>query len=93
MREHEAFACFFVYLLSAADQFFVACRWQGKGVAEVGVCAAGPRKGDVVVRVDAKYFRPTEVELLLGNPTKAKNLLHWDPFATSLQVRVSSLSL
>jgi GDPmannose 4,6-dehydratase len=52
----------------------VALDWRGTGVTEEGVCRA---TGRVVVSVDPTYFRPTEVDLLLGNPTKAKNLLGW----------------
>ena len=50
--------------------------WSGKEVDEVGRNA---KTGDVVVRVDPKYFRPTEVDLLLGDPSKAKNELGWTP--------------
>jgi GDPmannose 4,6-dehydratase len=50
-------------------------RWQGKGVNEVGY----DQKGRAVVRVDPRYFRPTEVEALLGDPTKAKEKLGWKP--------------
>ncbi|MER9425429.1 GDP-mannose 4,6-dehydratase [Mesorhizobium sp. M0317] len=49
-------------------------RWQGSGVDEVGVDAGS---GAVVVRVDPRYFRPTEVDLLLGDPAKAKARLGW----------------
>jgi len=49
--------------------------WEGEGVDEVGVDA---ESGEVLVRVDEKYFRPTEVELLLGDPTKAKEVLGWE---------------
>ena len=48
--------------------------WRGSGVSEVGVDAAS---GVVLVRVDEKYFRPAEVEVLLGDPTKAENELGW----------------
>lgn len=48
-------------------------RWEGKGVDEVGI----DEKGVVRVRVDPSYFRPTEVDLLLGDPTKIKNALGW----------------
>ncbi|MGH1480281.1 MAG: GDP-mannose 4,6-dehydratase [Geminicoccales bacterium] len=48
--------------------------WKGKGVEEVGV---DNRSGNELVRVDPKYFRPTEVELLLGDPTKARQKLGW----------------
>ena len=49
-------------------------RWQGSAEEEVGIDTA---TGTVRVRVDPKYYRPTEVELLLGNPTKAKEVLGW----------------
>jgi len=49
-------------------------RWQGKGVDEEGYDAA---TGKVVVRVDERYFRPAEVDLLLGNPAKAERVLGW----------------
>lgn len=48
--------------------------WQGKGVDEKGLDA---KTGDVLVEIDPRYFRPTEVELLLGDPTKAKEKLGW----------------
>jgi len=48
--------------------------WQGRGVDEKGLCA---RTGEVLVEVDPRYFRPTEVDLLLGNPTKAHTVLGW----------------
>lgn len=50
--------------------------WQGSGVDETGVDEA---TGKVVVRVDPKYFRPAEVDELLGNPDKAKRKLGWEP--------------
>lgn len=48
--------------------------WRGSGVEEEGVDA---RTGDVLVRIDPRYFRPTEVEQLLGDPTKARQKLDW----------------
>jgi len=48
--------------------------WRGRGVEEVGIDA---RTGAVLVRVDPRYFRPTEVELLQGDPTKARETLGW----------------
>ena len=50
--------------------------WQGEGVAEKGINTAD---GAVVVEVDPRYFRPTEVDLLLGDPSKAKKELGWEP--------------
>jgi GDPmannose 4,6-dehydratase len=48
--------------------------WQGKGVDEVGI---DKTTGKSIVRVDPRYFRPTEVETLLGDATKAKQKLGW----------------
>ncbi len=53
--------------------------WQGAGVAEKGIDKA---TGKILVEVDPRYFRPTEVELLLGDPTKAKEKLGWSPKVT-----------
>ena len=53
--------------------------WQGKGIDEKGIDVA---TGRVVVAVDSRYFRPTEVELLLGDATKAKDKLGWQPKTT-----------
>lgn len=50
--------------------------WQGQGVDEKGIDA---KTGKILIEVDPKYFRPAEVELLLGDPTKAKNILGWKP--------------
>jgi GDPmannose 4,6-dehydratase len=50
--------------------------WQGKGVDEVGIDAAS---GRTLVRIDPRYFRPTEVELLIGDPAKARQKLGWAP--------------
>ena len=53
--------------------------WEGKGVNEKGILKSS---GNVVVEIDARYFRPTEVEHLLGDPTKAKKELGWVPKVT-----------
>jgi len=65
----------------------VNLRWEGKGVDEKGFNAA---TGDLVVEVDPRYFRPTEVELLIGDATKAKEKLGWVPKYT-LQQLVSEM--
>ena len=49
--------------------------WQGSGVEEKGICSDS---GEVLVAVDPRYFRPTEVDLLLGDPAKAKKVLGWE---------------
>lgn len=56
--------------------------WQGKGVDEKGI---DKNTGRILVEVDPKYFRPTEVELLLGDPKKAKTVLGWNPTQTSFK--------
>ena len=53
--------------------------WEGSGVDEVGIRAS---TGQVVVRIDPRYFRPAEVETLLGDPQKAKEKLGWTPTTT-----------
>lgn len=57
-------------------------RWEGEGIEERGIDIA---TGRVLVEVDPKYFRPAEVETLLGDPTKAKELLGWNPQKTSFE--------
>ncbi|MBF0186312.1 MAG: GDP-mannose 4,6-dehydratase [Magnetococcales bacterium] len=67
----------------SARELGISIRWQGKGVEEVGVVAHSEddvvRKGSVIVRVDPRYFRPTEVTTLLGDATKAHKFLGWKP--------------
>lgn len=58
----------------------IELKWEGKGIDEKGVDV---KTGRILVEVDPKYFRPTEVEQLLGDPTKAKTILGWNPVATS----------
>lgn len=60
----------------------VTLRWEGEGIAEKGIDMA---TGRILVEVDPKYFRPAEVEQLLGDPTKAKTLLGWNPRKTSFE--------
>lgn len=60
----------------------IEIKWEGSGVNEVGINAT---TGETIVEVDPTYFRPTEVETLLGNPSKAKSLLGWNPSKTSFK--------
>ena len=60
----------------------VELRWEGEGVNEKGI---DTKTGKVLVEVDPKYFRPAEVEQLLGDPTKARTLLGWNPRKTSFE--------
>ncbi len=72
----------------AAAELGIEVRFEGEGEAEVGIVAAVTGKdikakvGDVIVKVDPRYYRPTEVETLLGDPTKAREKLGWTPKTT-----------
>jgi GDPmannose 4,6-dehydratase len=73
----------------AARELGIVLEWHGQGVDERGVVVAvsgddapGVKVGDELVAVDPKYFRPTEVETLLGSPEKAKEKLGWVPKIT-----------
>jgi GDPmannose 4,6-dehydratase len=63
---------------AAAKELGMIITWKGKGVEEKGYDAAGK----CIVAVDPRYFRPTEVETLLGDASKAKNKLGWTPKIT-----------
>lgn len=63
---------------TAAKEIGIELTWRGQGVEEVGV----DQNGRVIVKVDPRFFRPTEVETLLGDPTKAKQKLGWAPKTT-----------
>jgi len=62
----------------AAAKMGINISWKGSGVDEVGIDG----DGNIVVRIDERYFRPTEVETLLGDPTKAGEKLGWTPKVT-----------
>ena len=77
------------FIAWSAAELGVTLRFEGRGVDEVAIVSAVEGKkapslkvGDVVVRVDPRYFRPTEVETLLGDPSKAKAKLGWVPEIT-----------
>jgi GDPmannose 4,6-dehydratase len=87
------------FVVTAAAELGVHVRFEGEGVNEVGVVdrvegrETKLSKGDVIVRVDPAYYRPTEVETLLGDPTKAHAKLGWRPttsFASLVKEMVRS---
>lgn len=73
------------FVNAACGELGIKLRWEGVGVNEIGIIAqvgaedCRAKIGDVVVRVDPRYFRPTEVETLLGDSRKAKEKLGWVP--------------
>ena len=77
----------------SAEELGITLRFEGTGVEERGIvesirgdAAPALKVGDVIVRVDSRYFRPAEVETLLGDPTKAKEQLGWVPEITVQQM-------
>ena len=70
------------FVNAAAKELSIHITWQGEGVDETGT----DENGNVIIKVDPRYFRPTEVETLLGDPTKAKEKLGWTPKTTFLEL-------
>lgn len=70
----------------AFERVGITLRWEGEGVNEKGIDSA---TGRVLVEVDPRFFRPAEVEQLLGNPDKARRVLGWNPRKTSFQELVN----
>lgn len=73
----------------AFKELGISLRWEGEGVDEKGIDES---TGKVLVEVDPKYFRPSEVEQLLGDPTKARTVLGWNPRKTSFEELVSIMA-
>ncbi|MDF1584498.1 MAG: GDP-mannose 4,6-dehydratase [Methyloprofundus sp.] len=74
------------FIIWSANELGISLRFEGEGVDEKGIIdsikgdkAPAMKVGDVIVQVDPRYFRPAEVETLLGDPTKAKDVLGWVP--------------
>ena len=81
----------------AAEELGIEIAWQGEGVHERGIVARvhgdkapGVAAGQPIVAVDPQYFRPTEVETLLGDPSRARERLGWEP-ATSFEAMVQEM--
>ena len=77
----------------SATALGISIEFKGEGVAEKGIVtqvsadsALAVKVGDVIIQVDPRYFRPTEVETLLGDPNKAKTQLGWEPEITAQQM-------
>ena len=79
----------------SAAELGITLRFEGTGVDEVGIVdtitgdeVTAIKPGDVILRIDPRYFRPAEVETLLGDPTKAKEVLGWEPQITTHEMCV-----
>jgi GDPmannose 4,6-dehydratase len=75
------------FVTRAALELGIALEWKGSGADEVGVVANAPadsavKPGQRVVAIDPRYFRPSEVDTLLGDPSKARDKLGWSPKVT-----------
>jgi len=77
------------FVLMSAEKLGITIEFSGEGINEVGVVksirgddAPKVKIGDIIIRVNPRYFRPAEVETLLGDPTKAKENLGWEPEIT-----------
>jgi GDPmannose 4,6-dehydratase len=86
------------FVEAAAGELGLQLAWEGSGADEVGRVAAtevdaAPRVGEVIVRIDPRYYRPTEVDSLLGDPGKARRLLGWSartPFSELVREMVAA---
>jgi len=81
------------FILWSAAELGITLEFSGEGVAEVGTVAAvtgdkapAVKPGDVILRIDPRYFRPAEVETLLGDPAKAREKLGWVPEITAQEM-------
>jgi GDPmannose 4,6-dehydratase len=81
------------FIIWSAAELGITLSFEGEGVEEVGVVEAvagedapAVKPGEVIVRIDPRYFRPAEVETLLGDPSKAKEKLGWEPKITAREM-------
>ncbi|MFT6089933.1 MAG: GDPmannose 4,6-dehydratase [Sulfitobacter sp.] len=81
------------FIIWSAAELGITLRFEGTGIEERAIVdsidgddAPGVKPGDVVLKIDPKYFRPAEVETLLGSPAKAKAILGWEPQITTQEM-------
>jgi GDPmannose 4,6-dehydratase len=71
------------FVFKAFKRAGIEVTFEGKGIDEIGIVASSEsehvKKGDVIIKIDPRYFRPTEVDLLLGDSSKARTKLGWQP--------------
>ena len=82
-----------------AAELGITLRFSGKGIDEIATVVSvqsekspGVKVGDVVVRIDPRYFRPSEVDTLLGDPSKAKKKLGWEPQITAREMCIEMVT-
>ncbi len=63
------------FVEACCEELGMKLKWEGEGLDEIGI---DENSGEIIIKINPKYFRPTEVEMLLGNPTKAKEKLNWE---------------
>lgn len=87
------------FIVMSAYELGIRIIFEGSGVDEIGIVdsvlsdkASNVKNGDVIVRIDRKYFRPTEVETLLGDPAYARQKLGWEPEITIGQLCAEMIS-
>ncbi|MDE8651096.1 GDP-mannose 4,6-dehydratase, partial [Novosphingobium album (ex Liu et al. 2023)] len=87
------------FITWSAKELGIELRFEGEGVEERGIVdavsgdiAVSVKPGDVIVRVDPRYFRPAEVETLLGDPSKAKEKLGWVPEISAREMRAEMVA-
>ena len=83
----------------SATALGISIEFKGEGIAEKGIVtevftdsALAVKVGDIIIQVDPRYFRPTEVETLLGDPSKAKAQLGWEPEITAQQMCIEMVA-
>jgi GDPmannose 4,6-dehydratase len=88
------------FITWSAQELGITLKFEGTGVEEIatvdaitGDSAPGLKVGDVVVKIDPRYFRPTEVQTLLGDPSKAKQKLGWTPKITTREMCAEMVSV
>ncbi|MGI9568392.1 MAG: GDP-mannose 4,6-dehydratase, partial [Desulfobulbia bacterium] len=81
------------FICWSAEELGISLRFEGEGLQEVGIVESVEGKdasclsvGDTIIRIDPRYFRPAEVETLLGDPTKAHDKLGWEPLITAREM-------
>lgn len=81
------------FITWSAEELGISLRFEGEGLEEVAIVesvkgnkAPALKQGDTIVRIDPRYFRPTEVDTLLGDPSKAKLKLGWEPEITAREM-------